>query len=255
MTNKDSKNEVPFTQVKDEALIAKLLDTLGKHKLPMTFWFKEQSLRFESEVFQYLQHLKKLMIKLPTDIGADAFSQAIQAQGTPQIFSSFQVDTVNYFFKTDVLELMAPDAFRVEIPKEVFKLQRRANLRIPFKRHEAPRVTCIHPKSMDKKTINDSDILQFRMLDLSAGGIAVAAPLETKDDLPLGKIIKDLRFNLKGNEISCTAVVRHHKDAENDQGKPIIRVGLQFTALRPQFERVIAQYVMDESRRMFSILY
>ncbi|GEM_PF-1557996 len=251
----DKKNDVAFTLVKDEALIAKLLEALGRHKVPLTFWFKEQSLRFESDFFQYLQHLKKLLIRLPIEVGEAAFSGAIKAQGTPQIFASFQIDTVNYFFKTDVLELMAPDAFRIEIPKEIFKLQRRANLRIPFKRHEAPKVSCIHPDAANKKAILDSDLMQFRMLDISAGGIALAVPTEQQEHMGLGRIIKDLRFQLKGTELNCTAIVRHHKAAENEQGKTFIRVGLQFTTLRPQNEKAIAQFVLEESRRMFSIMY
>lgn len=255
MTDISSKKENVFTPVNEASSILKILETITRHKVPVTVWFKEQSLLFETYFSEYLPNLKRLSLFLPLSVGAEAFSAALKQQGSMGILISFQVDTVQYFGKITVLNVMPPDAIRVEVPKEIFKLQRRANLRIPFKRQDAPKVSCTHPSAERKMALADSDILHFRMLDISAGGMSIAAPMEQKDVLAIGKIIKDVRFHLKGTDISCSAVVRHHKGAENDQGQPMLRVGLQFTSLRPQFERWIASFVMDESRRVFSILY
>lgn len=255
MADANSKKESLFTPVSEASAIVKLVETVARHKVPLTIWFKEQALRFETHVSEYLPNLKKLTFALPTSVGAEALSAALKQQGSMEMLVSFQVDTVQYFGKVTVLNVLPPESIRVEVPKEIFKLQRRANLRIPFKRHEAPKVSCTHPEAEGKAALADSDILHFRMLDISAGGMSVAAPLALKDILAVGKILKDLRFHLKGTDITCTAVVRHHKDTENDQGQPMVRIGLQFSALRPQFERWIASFVMDESRRMFSIMY
>lgn len=251
-----------FFKISDTALIIKILTICNKHGISVVIWFKDQSLRFDTKVHHYYQHIQKLAFVLPESVPPAALKEALAAQKSNDIFISFQIDTVNFFIKAQVSgvadEAKVPQ-LSILIPKEIYKLQRRANLRIPFKRTEAPRLTCYDPSkgSMDPKAKmhNEKDILAFRMLDVSAGGFAISVAADMEERFKIGTIVEDVRFLIKGTEIACKAVVRHIRKSKNDRGQTIVRVGLQYSALKSEFEKSISAFVLDESRKQFSLLH
>lgn len=254
-----SNSKPDFFEIKESKMIEKILDVTCRHKVIVTVWLKNQSVKFDSLIRYYISGSNRLSIALPPGMSEEQFSDALNDQNSQEVFCSFQLDNVNFFLKT----VYAPakgtsdELIQLEAPKSVFKLQRRADLRIPFPRSAAPKVTTLKPgKTYDtSKPILDSDLYAFRMVDISAGGMGIAAPIELKDALKHGTVLEDMRFTLRGMEIVVRGVVRFGRNALSDQGKVMYRVGVQFVGLKAHYEKHIVQFVLDESRKMFSLLH
>lgn len=254
-----SNSQPDFFEIKERKMIDKILDVTCRHKVIVTVWLKNQTVKFDTLIRYYITGSNRLSIALPPGMTEPEFAASVNAQGTSEVFASFQLDSVNFFIKT----VYAPakgtssELVQLEAPKSVFKLQRRSALRIPFPRATAPKVTALKPgKTYDaSKPILDSDLLAFRVVDISASGIGIAAPAELKDVLKQGAVLEDMRFSIRGVEIAVRGVVRFGRDTLNDQGKVMYRVGVQFVGLKAHHEKHIVQFVLDESRKMFSLLH
>ncbi|MGE4232481.1 MAG: PilZ domain-containing protein [Bacteriovoracia bacterium] len=246
-----------FFEIKDESIVAKVMDLANRHSILLTMWTKDQSVRFETQFVQFFQHLKRMGVQFPVTMNEIQFNDAFSKQGTPDIMGSFQLENVNFFFKTEFMGLATNHVVQLTTPKSIFKMQRRSNLRIPFPRLQAPKLTMFDPrKEMDpKKAIKEEDILAFRIVDLSVGGLGIAAKPTDREFLPKGIELKDLRFKLRGQDVVVSGIVRHFFDTTNDKNEPMIKVGIEFKGLQPKYERIIAQFVLEESRKLFSLFY
>lgn len=236
-------------------MIVKILDVACRHKILVTLWTKNQSIKFETRIESFMVHLKRLYVQFPVTVSPSQFDEAIAQHGA-DLLGSFQIDTVNFFIKSKLL-VKGEKSLQIEVPKEIYKLQRRANLRIPFQRKMAPKLTLYSPaKEFDPDApIDEKDILAFRVIDVSAGGVAIATKVEDKALFTKDKMIHDIRFRIRGIEIVAQGLVKHTAEILNEQGKPILKVGIQFHALKAQYEKHIVQFVLDESRKLFSLLH
>jgi len=252
------KSDKPrFFEIKDEATVSKVLDSAYHSRAPVTIWLKDQSIKFNSRIVQFAHHLKLLSFYFPATVSETKFLETVKAQKRPEVFGTFSIEGVNFFFKVEFYSKTDKNAFQTPLPVPMFKLQRRANLRITLKREQAPRVTFFDPEKYYRvsQPISDKDLLAFRVVDISAGGLSFAIRPEEKSRFHSEQKLKDLRFRLRTTEINVDAVVRHVVDAKNDQGKPIAKVGIKFVGLKATHEKIIVQFVLDESRRVFSMLY
>lgn len=252
MSNPDSK----FFEIKDQSVIVKVITVCSEHRVSVTLWLKNQTIKFEAPISHYFQKLRRLSFDFPADMNEEKLRNALAAEGDNTIFGSFQLQTTPFFFKTDFIGATPGGKFELHTPKSVFKMQRRASLRISFPRRTAPKLTVIDPTLAlaGLKTIDDSKVFSYRVTDLSAGGVGLSAPVEHEDILKKGIILKDMRFAIKGFEIVATGIVRFVAPATNDQGKPALRIGIQFSGLKPEYDKHIARFVFDESRHLFSLL-
>ncbi|MEW6056364.1 MAG: PilZ domain-containing protein [Bdellovibrionota bacterium] len=259
MTKKstDDENKPQFFEIKEKPMIHKIFDVLVRHNIPVTLWLKNQTLRFETTFVKLNADLKNLTTGIPGDVGEARLTASIKAQGNEEILGSFQVDAVNFFFKSKYIAGNDLAYFAVALPEQLYKLQRRQNLRIPFARERAPVLTMADPTKDygPSKAISEEDLLSFRVLDLSAGGVAIAAEMDHKDKFKRGLKLADLRFTLKDAQIIASGVVAYASEKKNEKGHAYIKVGVKFNPLKAQYDRQIVQFVLDESRRVFSLLY
>lgn len=245
-----------FFEIKDVGIVGKIFDLANRHGVQMTVWLKDQNMRFDTRVIQFIEPLNRLVIQIPNSLSGGQVESAFTKQGSSDIMGSFTLESVNFFFKTNFLEVNEK-GFQIARPPSVFKMQRRSNLRISFSRHLAPKLTIFDPrKKLDpNKPIADSDILSFRVLDVSVGGVGFAAKIEDSAVLKKGAKIEDLRFKLKDAEIVATGVIRHTLETISDKKEPMLKVGVEFSALKPKYESAVAQFVLEESRKMFSAFF
>lgn len=238
-------------------MIMKIVSVVSRHKLPVTLWIKNQALRFETKMPDFSPTAKLMSFELAVEITDQQFNEELQKNNTDEILGSFQVDTVMFFFKSKCWPKKEKDWLKVDVPSVIYKMQRRADMRIPQNRAVAPKVTFLDPTkpySADQ-LIRDSDIMAFRVLDLSVGGLGFAAKVEQKDAFKNGTVLKDVRFKFRGVEIITEGIVRHAIETLSDQNKPILKVGIQFQRLRAEYGKIIFQYVLEESRKLFQLLH
>lgn len=254
MSFKKEPPKLEFLPIQDASLIARILEITDRQQLPIVLWFKNHPERFDARFSQYLPKLRKLSIALRSH--SQEFCLLLAAKASNEILFSFQLNSILFFVKTNVLERGEAPIFSLAVPKEIYKLQRRKSLRIPFERREAPKVgVCDTKKNISLETkIDEQDWWWFRLLDLSEGGIAISAAPEYAELLSKDQYIYRLKFQLRGAEIVTEGYVRHSTPSINDHGQPIHKVGIQFFRLSPHFEKIIHLFIVEESRGLFSLL-
>lgn len=241
------KNYNPFSEVSDQAIIEKLFTRLLTQKHAVTIWTKNQVVKFKTQVSVFAANNQKLSFDLTKETNATILLKGFESQQSNELFGSFFIDSVYYFFKSNCYEKPEGITFLVSVPKIIYKLQRRAFLRIPFIRQVAPALTLNDP-------IKPDHLLMYRMLDISVGGLAFAIPLADQAHFKSNQIVNDIRFKMRGIEVSINGEVRHVKQELNDKNEPILKIGIQFLNLPKQDEDLIAAYVVEESQRLFSEL-
>lgn len=260
MTEKRSRDarvkKSDFFEIKDQVIINKLLDVVARHSIAVTLWFKRQSLRFDARIKVVLPGSKAIHLELPPEVSESQFNDTLVAQGSNEILGSFCVDTVNFFFSSTASPKREDDLLTIKIPPTVFKLQRRADMRIPFTRAHAPKLTFFDPsKTYDPNVpVLNTDILAYRITDISVGGLGFAARVEDAGKLMPGAILKSMQFKFKGTDLLTEGTIRHTIEAVNDQGVPILKVGVQFRELKPEYGQAIYNFVLEESRKVFRLL-
>ncbi|MBI3555715.1 MAG: PilZ domain-containing protein [Deltaproteobacteria bacterium] len=246
-----------FFEIKESIMIAKIFDIATRHHIKVTVWLKNQSIKFETELSQAYRESKMVAVDFPPEVTPESFDEAVLAQASQEILGSFQIDQTNFFFKTVCHPRSHPKLLRLSLPQSIYKLQRRVNLRIPFSRQVAPKLTMFDPgKTLSAShAITDKDVLAYRMLDISAGGCGIAAKLEEKAKFKVGTPLHDIRFSIRGMDIVAEGHVKHVVEISSDVGKPILKVGIQFQGLKMQFDKHIVKFVLDESRKLFTLLH
>lgn len=245
-----------FFEINDLAVIRKMFDVCVHHTIPFTFWTRNQSFKFETTISEVFPNTGRIFVRQPPELSADDLEKALRDQGANEILGSFQLDSVNFFFRTTYNEKLPNAILNLQIPNSVFKLQRRANVRIPLPRISAPKLTLLKPgvEFDPSKPIKDSDISAYRMLDVSAGGLSFAAPAAEKQLFAKGTKLFDMRFKLREKTLTLKGKVAYIGDAKNDKGQPILKIGVEFSELRPADEQVLVQFALEESRKLFSLL-
>jgi hypothetical protein len=249
-------SKIQFSEIRDEAVIARVLDVAQRKRVPLTLWLKKQSVKFDTHFAYYLQFLRKLAVQLPSTINLEEFSAALSQQGSEEIFGSFQVDTVFYFFKTPCM-LRERNAMPIEVPRRLYKLQRRAHMRLPFERQNAPKLRMFDPSRTfpDMRLPLPEESTEYRVLDLSLGGVGIAVKQDEGPFFKPGRVVHDVKVSVKGISINTDCIVQNRIPSANDQGTPILRIGLRFLKLENTTQQLLANYVIDECRRRFTILY
>lgn len=246
--------EPKFFEIKDRALLQKIFDSAQKAQLPVTVWLKTQSLRFESTFAEFTPNTKRISLTRPQEVPVALFLDAIKKQQSDDVLGSFQLQATNFFFKTRYLAMPREDWIQLEAPTMIYKLQRRSTLRIPFRRADAPKMTLFSPDKefSPNKPIRPEDLLTVRVLDVSAGGVAIAVPIEHKGAFKRGARVVDMRFKVKGLEIATNGKITHVAETTNDQGKPMLKIGIQFAGLKVHHEKHLVKFALEESRRLFT---
>ncbi len=246
----------PFFQIKDPATIQRIFNLLHRKQTLITCWTANQKMRFETTVTQNFQNLKRISIQFPVTISEAQFLEAIQSVSPPRLMASALVEHNMFFFKFDYIDPNLPYILDFHTPIEIFKLQRRETVRIPYQRKFAPRVSIFDPsqKFDPKRTLYPQDLMHFRVLDLSVKGMGFAAAKNETELFRVGRLLPYITFKVRGTELRTQGIVRHNREDFNDLKKPMLQVGVQFHHTNPEVEKRLTQYILEESRRAFSLL-
>ena len=257
MTGK--KNDSIFTEIKDLNLIHRIFNVICKHRVILTCWFKDQNLRFDTVATEFFPNIRRMLLEYPQIVPETELLNAVKVQNSELILISFQLDKVNFFLKANLKGRNDANTLKIETPYTLFKLQRRNAVRISFKKEQSPDISFVLPEksALEASKWKPEDFLKFKLLDISVGGLSFEAEEKYKDQ-PLKKGVKlyNMNFFLKDQPLKVSGLVMHLSKIKNDSTpKVFYRVGVQFTTLDPISEKAIAQFTLEESRKMFSLLY
>lgn len=131
-------------------------------------------------------------------------------------------------------------AFLIPLPEQVLQLQRREYYRLttpilnPLK--------CI-------VTLDDGQVQEFPMVDISAGGIGMIIGNPPEGPLKVGSVYPGCRIDLPGiGMLELTLSVQSLFEVTLKNGSKSFRSGCQFVNLRPSMEALIQRYIIKLER-------
>jgi hypothetical protein len=179
--------------------------------------------------------------------------QELDLAGENDIFFNVKCEESTLFFSLPRRALTSRNGqMIVRIPKEVYEVQRRAQLRYRSNRIDEFKI--------------ESDFFRdwtdrIRVLDISSGGIGMQLDCESESEADAVQFERDARFPFRLDlgliAIQGEGEIRYLRRAEDEEtGEPVVRVGLRFVGLSQDLVEAIQILVMEKSyfrlREMFT---
>lgn len=135
-------------------------------------------------------------------------------------------------------------AFYMQLPKRMFRLQRREYFRLPIP--SAAALKCIIPATPE---ITDKP-LDITIMDISVGGVALICK-EHSIELEDGKIYPDCRISLPGiGTLVATVQVKNLFEVTAKNGVVTKHAGCEFLQLNGQMSMLLQRYIAQMQRQL-----
>lgn len=235
----------PFESITDADIIRHVFTFAFKQRIIGQFWLKDKVVQFESCIS--IMHKNNAYIDLPKKISSEEWDQKLEAAGDGTLFVNMFIEKANIFMKLHIVN-RTDRSIQVMKPNEIFKLQRRNSIRI--------RMSYVKPEFVQipslKAVCNEG---KFRIIDVSAGGLAFAMPVEHESKLTLGTQVGEVEFKLSiTSSFKLKCIIRHFIKIKDEGKRDILKVGLQFVEPDPGQLAILEQFIAQESRNLFSAL-
>jgi hypothetical protein len=224
----------------------RLLKEGAKHTAAAFIWTSNQELSFHSHLTVVSETDAVFYVWVPKEMDANRFVDDMAAKGLKECSFSVSLLSANIFFKARLNSVDA-GGIRFRFPEQIFKVQRRHDLRFPIPDGHILKVEFPDP-------VLDNRLLTQKVLDISAGGVGILVSDELLPNFQVGLVLKGLSFALRGRTIVCDAEIRHVKKIPPGGRHAGHKIGLRFIKLTAADEQHVASYVFDESRKYYSHL-
>ncbi len=235
-------SDVPeFEPIRTQQETETLLAEAAQNHVPVLIWTKNQEEIIRTEILSFDPAGKLLVPKRPKGFDPKRFDDHLAQLGLTDCFFSVSLGRASLFFKTRYLS--TTDAgLRFRMPEKMFKVQRRKDLR-----YRLPLTSSVLVQTP----------ASYRLVDISASGLSFAIDAKDgKSELPFskGEEISELRFTLEGQTFTCPAEVKSVRELSKPFPGETHHIGVAFVGLQPGKSQLIAGYIFDETRRLFSKL-
>lgn len=231
----------------DEAL--SLIRESAKLTASTFLWTKNQEITVATHLLSFNEERYHVTVWQPPDVDPVQFMKTLTRLGSLECFFSVSLGRANVFFRTRYLGTNK-EGMRFRKPSQVFKVQRRKNARffIPeglslLVQFESP-ADAIPPKPRP--------ILEKKILDLSAGGLAFSIDDAEAPAFKVGQNLVKMKFVLKDHIIETIGEIRHIKAFPSNSRNKGVKIGVLFKNLRPDLEHFIAAVVFEETRKYYT---
>lgn len=189
----------------------------------------DQSAQFNSIIVS-INEKSLLLEKVRPEEGNEVFSQGMKFQ------VSTKIQGIELNFVSNVIEKLEDNSIRVELPKEVDYLQRRAHQRVYFGQNYKPKVTLT----------TDKGALSGYAENISLGGIRLIFENQEQLFLEPGEILSKFTVQLGPSiHIICKIDVR---DCQYDMESRKLSIGAQFRYLSKSQENTLSRYIVNIER-------
>jgi c-di-GMP-binding flagellar brake protein YcgR len=184
-----------------------------------------------------------MVLQVDTDRDALSFDMPSQPDARTRVLDSRQLVFV-IFFENIKVQFRSPlaqaatfegrPAFRVRLPEQMLRLQRREYFRV--RTPTAVQPTCLVPKAQ-----GESKYESLQLVNISVGGLAVMS-YPHDFELTVGEVIRNCYLDLPGVGPANVAfrVVNVYESDGEDSAR---RFGCQFVELAPQARMMVQRYV------------
>lgn len=208
-------------------------------------WTKDQKVVVNTHLASANDIDDKLTVWVPKEHDLAALSAAL-AQAPENSYFSVSTSRANVLFRAKFLGVDG-ESLLFAFPQEMFKIQRRKSFRLPIPDGYVVKVDFRDP-------VLPAHRLSRRVFDISAGGLSFLTPLDEEPMFRQGTKLVAMTFKLKGRDLAVEAEIRHSREVKTAK-VPTLKVGCEFTQIRPGDSQYIAAYVFEESRKYLSKLF
>ncbi len=206
----------------------------------VTLSFNDGNNSFLTSILAVNSDQKKIII----DYGPNEKISQQALQSKKLIFVTTQNKVKIEFFcdHMDETDFQGKNAFLINIPEYLLRIQRRDNFRIstPI----AKPLKCIIPVPVEDKSITT----EITLLDISCGGIG-AMDQNSNINLEPGIIYKDCQIPLPEiGIVSATIIVKNAYPMKLQSGASYYRIGCQFIDLPAKTEAMIQRYIVKQEQ-------
>ncbi len=236
----------PFEEIIDSDIIRDVFGVAFKKSLPIKFWLKNKIVHFDACITAH--NKERVFIDLPPSVGTEVWDKAINELRHEQfyLFGNVQIQKTTFFIKFIVSE-REHRTIKLYRPNIVYKLQRRQDTRVRIS--FANKIHAVMEDPLAPGTLRE-----YRLMDLSAGGMSLAIGLDEGNRFTKDKKIENISFRLLGRDLTCDAVVKHVVKIKDEAMKDVLKCGIQFTKVPTTSEAVIQNFVDQEIQSLFSTI-
>ena len=239
MSNAGAPKE--FQPIQDRAEAERLLRDGARHFSSTLIWTKNQENVLRTHLTLFSDTDRLLYCALPKEVDPKKF--LADAGGAQEFFFSISLSYANIFFKTAFAGIDKA-GLRFRIPEQVFKVQRRKDMRFRVPEGHVLKVEFDDP-------LNPGQVIQKKVFDISASGLAFVTEIEDESVYVSGLLLHHMKFSLNSRQITVDAEVRHRRAVESARKKELTKVGVTFKYIKAADSQFIASYAFEESRKYF----
>ncbi|HQR76152.1 MAG TPA: flagellar brake protein [Burkholderiaceae bacterium] len=220
--------ELARFMVRSRVEIVSALRQLRDQHLLVTLYYGDDTAFAVGSVLDVHAGADELII----DLTVDAIGRAAIGAASTLIIVGF-IDNVKLQFTTRSGHSLTPRgaAFRLPLPHEMLRLQRRASLRV-----KTPALICHVPAAPGSPHSH-----ALRVFDLSLGGLSLQGPLD-RSLFAVGRVIQGCQIQTaSGRRFEVTLRVRHTEPTVG--GREPARIGLEFVGLTPAVRNGLQQLI------------
>ncbi len=240
MRNKAPKN---FEGITIEEAVS-VLNRCVQSKVSVLCWTKDQAQNLKAPIETVFETSGIVFFSFFKNTEAEAFQRRLGQLAISEIFVSVTLPTDVVFFKAELRRV--DDRFiHFRLINPMFKVQRRAGLRLPVPEHNKMQAHFEYPSGSGLK-------VEAPLLDISSGGIALLfTDQPCRDEFKTGSLLGELNFMIRERKISVICEVRYTREISFSKLKKGIKVGIQFLQISESDRDFIAEYVLEESSKYF----
>ena len=162
--SEEKKPPREFEPINDPEEAKKLLREGAKSFASAMIWTKDQKQIVKTSMSLYSEAARALRAAIPAEFDVKGFKAELSQSGSADCFFSVSLSGANIFFKSR-MNSVDETGFQFDIPEQVFKVQRRGDVRLSIPGDYALKVDFQDPQFHDK-------VMTKKVLDISAGGLS-----------------------------------------------------------------------------------
>jgi hypothetical protein len=234
-----------FTRIDDSGRRQALLRATPHARQPSTLWTKDRELKKKFIVNRYIEYLDQLECELSGRASRilGEVDRELDRAGNEQIYFNLRCEESTLFFHVQRRAIRSREGkLMIQLPKEIFEVQRRAQLR--YRTDELDRFSVA-------SAAFPPAIGQVRVLDVSSGGIGVRLVFSSLENskafrLDEGERIS-IRLDVELMAFPAQGEVRYAKWDADPTGVESVRIGIRFVGLSQDVVEAIQLFVMERS--------
>lgn len=235
----DGLKKKDLEEITDTSIIERYLKIVCDLHERVSCYFKGADSFFETQIMSVERKANRIRLDLrKANMNPEQLRDSLISTLDRTANLSFRAQDTMFFAKCKVASVQ-PEHLNLELPPSIYKLQRRANLRIRI--HDAGQAQC-----------EFSGLGVLVPYDVSAGGFSLLLSTDEAERFPPGMPDLEVKFTFEGVSAKLQLDVKSQAEAPDAKGRPRIKVGFAFRKLPPPLEQQLARAAVVHTQKVFS---